>query len=618
MNKSILTMAIASILTVQVSAETSDIPILPTVEIQTTQADRAETVMVITRDDTEGEHFTNINDSLFSGIPGVSTSRRSETGFGGPNSGFLIRGMQGPHVPVFVDGIPIQVNNHFHARVDRYSSDMIDSMEITRGASVLKHGASAVAGAIDIYTRTPGNGTSGFIQASKGTYNSTEVFGDVGVGSENGSLLFSFSDRLTDGPPVEGEAFAAEAHDLTNLNVKLTKIISPNLSVGFRASNAKEIPEHFPFADGVTYRRFGQNETDKVFNLDHKTENTNTLIALHDNVMANYSGCYTNGAFDDTKAVLYGSCVDGGGTVGTVSRKTEKERGLLIKHTMLRGSGNDTTFGLHKVKYYKSGVYGNEQDNTSFVSGYVQANQNLDDNTRITGGARVTLSDDFDTNISPEIGIIKRLGSSRTLRARAGKAFRVPRLGDNDINEDPTIEPEDFNHVEIGLNKVFADGGEFDIAVWAMKGKNLIETIDDGINNKYQANSGEFSNKGIEALLTRPITANLSAYAAVTLSSLETQSAAPQTMYDLGVEYRKDQVRANLSLRDASRNSKAELSDNDYRVLDGRFQYMVSKDMTVFVDVDNITNTSYVTFNGYGSDWVNVGRMVSIGLRHSF
>ena len=226
----------------------ADAPLLEQVEVTVPpQAERVMTVTEITREEMRGMHVTNLNDALFSGIPGVATSRRSETGFSGPNSGFLIRGLQGPHVPVFVDGIPIQVNNHFHARVDRYSSDMIERVEVTRGPSVLKHGASAVGGVIDLYTRTPGPGFSGTVQAAYGDYDTREIVADIGYGWDRGSVMFSASDRLTDGPPVVGGDFADEAHDLTNLNFKFTQAINDEWSFGFRASNAVENPTHMPY-----------------------------------------------------------------------------------------------------------------------------------------------------------------------------------------------------------------------------------------------------------------------------------------------------------------------------------------------------------------------------------
>ena len=559
-----------------------DIPTLPAVEVETTQADRAETFTVITRDDTEGEHFSNLNDALFSGTPGVVTSRRSETGFGGPNSGFLIRGLQGPHVPVFVDGIPIQVNNHFHARVDRYSSDMIDRMKITRGASVLEHGASAVAGAVDIYTRKPGKGTSGFIESSYGTYRSKEVFGDIGYGWDDGSILFSASDKLTDGPPIEGQADAYEAHDLTNLNLKINQAINNEWSVGLRASNAKEVPEHFPYAYGVSYRRFGQNETDLVVHLDRKTADSSTLIALHDDTLDNYNGHYTNGALN-------------AGT--TISTRKETETGFLIKHTMLRGGGNNTTFGFHKVKYTDDRFEANDKKSKgNHTSAYVQASQGLDNDVRITGGVRVTKGSDFSTNISPEIGIVKKIDATLALRARAGKAFRVPRIGETDASFASTIKPEDFRHAEVGLNKLTHGGGELDIAVWWMGGKNLIVNQGGGGASSYYDNSGKFNNRGIEALLSHKISSNLSAYLAATIMSLDTTNSSPQTFFDAGIEYRQDALRANLKIRDARRNANPNLSDEDYTVLDGRVQYALTKNATIFAGVDNITDTRYITY----------------------
>lgn len=74
----------------------------------------------------------NMNDVLFFGIPGVNVARRSNLGFMGPNSGFRIRGLKRERVAVFVDGIPSQVNNHFHPLVDQYTPDMIERIEYTR------------------------------------------------------------------------------------------------------------------------------------------------------------------------------------------------------------------------------------------------------------------------------------------------------------------------------------------------------------------------------------------------------------------------------------------------------------------------------------------------------
>ena len=578
-------------------------PELGVVDVETTQRDLSQTKTVITREDTEGVHFTNMNDALFSGTPGVSTSRRSETGFGGPNSGFLIRGLQGPHVPVFVDGIPIQVNNHFHARVDRYSSDMIERMEITRGASVLDHGASAVGGVVDIYTRVPGKGFSGFVQAGYGTYSTHEVFGDFGYGWDGGSVLFSASDRLTDGPPVinGGTAgiFAAEAHDLTNLNVKFTQALNDEWSVGLRASNAEEVPEHFPFATGVVQRRFGQDETDVVVHLDRKTATSNTLVALYDNTLDNFNGRYLNGVL----------------VAGTLSKRKEDETGILARHTMQRGGGNSTTVGFNRVKYFDNRFSGSaEKDETYHASAYVKLVQNVSDDVKVDGGVRVTKGEDFDTNFSPEIGVVKHIDSTLAVRARAGKAFRVPRLGDNDAFDMPTLDVEDFDHAEIGINKLLPNGGgELDIAAWAMKGNNLIVTI--GGRGGFQANTGEFSNKGLEVSYSRAISDHLSMYLAGTWMDLEVTTAAPQKIIDVGMRYQKGKIRADLALRSARDNAKAALADQDYTVLDGRIQYAVNDNVELFIDVDNITDTSYSTFEGFGAVSINVERLVMAGVR---
>lgn len=590
--------------TIAAEQDGDDAPLLEPVEVTVPhQSERSETVTVLTREHTKGMHFTNINDALFSGVPGVVTSRRSETGFGGPNSGFLIRGLQGPHVAVFVDGIPIQVNNHFHARVDRYSSDMIDRMEITRGPSVLRHGASAVAGVVDIYTRRPGKGVSGFIQAAYGRYDTHEVFGDIGYGWETGSVLFSLSDRLTDGPPVVGGDFADEAHDLTNLNFKITQEINDTWSIGFRVSNAIEDPEDMPYTQDKSHRRFGQDETDLVVSLDRKTATSNSLVALYDNTLDNFNGFYTNGSLNP-------------GT--SKSFRKEEETGILARHTWLRSGGNSTTVGFNAVTYADDRFTGSaEKDETHHYSAYLQASQGISDDLRIDGGLRVTTGEDFDTNVSPEIGLVKTINPGLALRGRVGRAFRVPRLGDNDINQMPTLDVEDFSYVDVGLNKQFRNGGDFDITAWWMGGNNLIVSNGFGAS-AFQSNTGEFNHRGVEAAVNYPVTENLSLYFGATVMSLEVTNASPQNIFDLGLKYMRGPVRVDMMLRDASDNAKPSLSDEDYTVIDGRFQYAVTDNLEVFVDVDNITDERFVTFEGFGAKSVNVERLVMVGGRWSY
>ena len=581
-----------------------DAPLLEQIDVTVPpQAERSRSVTVVTTAELKGKHFTNLNDALFSGIPGVATSRRSETGFSGPNSGFLIRGLQGPHVPVFVDGIPIQINNHFHARVDRYSSDMIDWMEVTRGPSVLKHGASAVGGVIDIYTRNPGKGASGYIQAAYGNYDTQEIFGDFGYGWDGGSVLFSASDRLTDGPPVEGGDFADEAHDLTNLNFKFTQVINDEWSIGFRASNAVEDPEDMPFTPDKSHRRFGQDETDFVVHLDRQTATSNSLIALHDNTLDNYNGSYTNGSLNP-------------GT--SRSFRKEDETGILGRHTWLRGAGNTTTVGFNFVKYSDDRFTGSgEKDESEFYSAYVQASQGFGDSLRVDGGVRITEGEDFDTDVSPEIGIVKTISSTLAVRARGGKAFRVPRLGDNDIDQMPTLDVEEFTHAELGINKRFGAGGEIDVTAWWMGGDNLIVRNGFGAS-AYETNTGEFDHSGIEAYLTYSISQHLSMFLTATVMSLEVTTSSPQNIYDLGLDYVRGRFRGNLVLRDASRNANPVLADEDYTVLDGRFQFSVTDNIDLFLDIDNITDERYVTFYGFGSKSVNVERLVMFGGRWSY
>lgn len=562
--------------------EAASIPELPTVEVETRQADRSKSVTVITKDNMEGTHGTNMNDFLFSGTPGISTSRRSDIGFSGPNAGFHIRGLNGPRVAVFVDGIPQQVNNHFHPRSDQYSSDLIDRMEITRGPSVLLHGPSAVGGVIDIFTRRPSEGLSGYVQGAYGELDTHEILGDMSYGWKSGSILLSGTDRETDGQAL------GEGHDERNLHLKLTQQINENWTAGFRASNTREFASDARSSDpNEVIFKFTQDLTTFVFSLDRKTESSNSLIAIHYNDL-------DTGSFRES----------GAAGIFNQNDRIETETGILGKHTWLRGAGDTLTVGFNAVEYTDENPEGSTEQDESYISPYIHGSQTITKNIRADGGVRVTHSSQFGTDVSPEAGLVATIDSSLALRARGGTAFRVPRV--DEVVNNRQLEPEEFVHAEVGLNKTFGNKAEFDIALWYMDGDNLI------VND---INIGEFEHYGVEAFLNVQLTNYLALSLGAAAMDLEDTANVPQHTFDVGLEFRHGRWRANLAARYAGDNARTTL--DDYFVADARLSFALAKDLEVFVDVDNLTDEKFATFQGgFGGPVENIPRVVLGGIRY--
>lgn len=565
----------------------AEAPLLEQIEVTVPpQSERSASVTIINKDAMEGKHGPNLNDVLFSGTPGVFTARRSELGFSGPNSGFFIRGLNGPRVAVFIDGIPTQVNNHFHPRVDQYSSDLIHRLEITRGPSVIKHGPSAVGGVIDIFTRNPGKGASGFIQGAGGEEDSHELLGDLGFGWSSGSVLFSGTDRKTDGQAL------GEGHDELNRNFKLSQQLNDTWTLGFRAANTREFAHDARSSDPTeVIFKFTQDLTTYVASLDRKTENSSSLIAFHYNDLETGSFRVSGaaGRFRDRDRI-------------------EQEQGFLAKHTWLRGGGNTVTLGFNSVEFSDENPKGSSEDDESYFSPYIHASQAITDTVRVDGGLRFTDSSQFDTDVSPEVGIVKKLNDSLALRARAGQTFRVPRV--NEVVNNDNLDVEEFDHAEIGVNKIFhiANNIEFDAVVWWMDGDNLI------VND---FNTGDFTHTGIETYLNIPVTNQLEVFFASTFMDLEEASNTPERTFDAGVDFRHGRWRGTLTGHQSWSNANEDL--DDYFVADARVTYKFANDLEFFVDVDNINNKRFSTFQGrFGGPVENIRRTVFVGSRYRF
>jgi len=567
----------------------ADAPLLEPVEVSVTpQSERSHSVTIITEEQMRRQHMQNMNDVLFFGVPGVNTARRSNLGFMGPNSGFRIRGLKRERVAVFVDGIPSQVNNHFHPLVDQYTPDLIERLEITRGGSSVLHGASAVGGVIDIYTPTPGPGLGGYAKLIGGRYDTREVQARVGYGGENGTVQLGVTDRTTEGYRPNQE------FDATTFNFKATYELNPTWEMGFRYGQTRADIENPGSVSFPSLSKSTQDPTNVALTLDRRTADSSSFIAL-----------YWNQA--EVESIRNGMGVKTG-----FKRFDESEYGLRLKHDWLMGLSKTYTAGLDVVNYDDKRTPGGgpdagvvyEKNSETFYSPYAHASHPFGNNV-VDGGLRYTYSDQFGSDWSPELGLVHHVDQSLALRARGGHSFRVPRVNDADAPfgiPNPDLEPEDFWEIEAGVNKTFlGNRAVVDAVVWYRDGDNLITTVGMG-GSAQSVNTGEFRHKGFETTLDVAINANWSVSMAGTLQDIEDEIEVPEKILDLGVNFDQGPFGASLLTRyaaDALGNARTGEELDNYFVADLHLSWRVHKHVELSVDIDNITDEDYETVLGY-------------------
>ena len=562
-------------------------PILDTVEVTVpSQAERSKSTTFITKHQMDGQHFQNMNDVLFSMNPGVSVARRSNLGFMGPNSGFRIRGLNRERVAVFVDGIPQQVNNHFHPLVDSYTPDLIDRIEITRGTSGVLHGASAAGGVIDIFTPIPKNGFGGYALGSYGMFETVEEQAQASYGGDKGYVWAGNTYRETEGHRPNSRFHA------NTFNAKGVWKINSEWEAGFRYGQTRADIENPGTAAAPSRAESTQDPTNAALTIDHRTANSSSLVALYWNTnkvesLRNRMGMPT----------------------GFV-RFEEDEYGLRSKHTRALGTGNTTTIGFDAVWYDDERTNGRGtaprvKNTEEFYSPYLAFTQSLG-NFLVDGGLRGTASPTYGSDIAPEVGVVYKVDDTLAVRGRWGEGYRVPRV--NDISApfgvpNPDAEPEEFWQVELGVNKRFGSRAVLDVAAWHMQGDNLLVIERTGPLMGALVNTGDFEHWGVESSLDVRVCDDLTAFFGFTAMDIGKIVQVPNMTFDFGLDFNKGPFRATLTSRyavdaiDMVGGTTVDLPD--YLVADLHLGYQLSKYVEVFVDVDNFTDRNYQTIAGF-------------------
>jgi len=586
-----------------------DAPLLEPVEVTVPpQAERSKSTSFINQRDMRGQHMQNMNDVLFSMLPGVATARRSNLGFMGPGSGFIIRGLIRERVAVFVDGIPSQVNNHFHPLVDQYSPDLIERIEVIRGPSSVLHGASAAGGVIDIYThRAARRGPAGYLSLAGGRFDTVEGQYRASYGWGSGSMLAGGTYRDTKGHRANSR------FDAHTVNFKVTQDLATGWTAGLRAGGTRaEIEDPGPaanprMADGT------QDPTNLALTLDRKTGASNSFLALYWNE-------------NEVKTLR-----NRRGVATDFVRFKEAEYGARAKHGWNHAAGANTV-GLDWVLYddrrrnSATAPFADHAEN--FFSPYVQTVAALDQKTTVDAGLRLSFGSQFGLDAAPEIGAVHNLYPDLALRARAGRGFRVPRVNDVhfvDATSNERLNPESFWNLETGVNKRFGERAEFDAAFWWMSGDNLIRCVGEcdssrSANRQYR-NTSNFTHRGLESLLAIRVHRHLRLLFAGTAMDLGGDTAnVPQNTLDIGADFQYGKWRINLTSRYAGELYGSDNESNkldSYYVADLHVGYDIGYGITAYMDIDNITDDDYVTLYDERSlsGYPQVPRAVFFGLR---
>lgn len=198
-------------------------------------------VTVITRDQIEQSLASDLGE-LLRFEAGIDIGRH-----GGPGqaTSIFLRGTESNHTLVLVDGVRINPGTIGGAAIQNIAPEVIDHIEIVKGARSALFGTDAIGGVINIITR---RSTRTFVEGSVGggSFNTRSGFAAGGSRSENGEFGISVNWQDTDGFPLNTGSELDRGYENLSGNLFLQRRLGKN-DVTIRHWQAAGIVEYLDF-----------------------------------------------------------------------------------------------------------------------------------------------------------------------------------------------------------------------------------------------------------------------------------------------------------------------------------------------------------------------------------
>ena len=175
---------------------------------------------------------------LLRSVPGVTAI---ETGGPGGTTEVRLRGAETGHTLVLINGV--RVNDFATARDDfdfaQFSPNDIERIEILRGPQSAVYGSDAIGGVINIITRKPSSGFSGFASVEGGSYGTHAERLSGGMSAGDFSMRISGSYFSTEGFSRRGDRDSDEADGTEKragmVSAEYAPVDGPRVEIGINA-----------------------------------------------------------------------------------------------------------------------------------------------------------------------------------------------------------------------------------------------------------------------------------------------------------------------------------------------------------------------------------------------
>jgi vitamin B12 transporter len=543
--------------------------------------------------------------SFLGRLPGLSVSTEGALG---QQSILRLRGADPRYIAVLVDGVrvddPTGITVGFN--FGHLTTADIGRIEVLRGSQSALFGGSAVAGVINITTkRAEAEGFSQRAAAEVGSFDTASAqyalqfrddrFEAALTLSKVKTGGFSTYDTLPKDPTLEADGFDSE-----RLSLSGRYQVNDALALGLSFFAQRTESEYDDFRADGDNRQKRQETGARVF--------------------AEFQAGQTQHLFDMTRYDI---------TREFFSPDRDRYRGdrtgfsyqgtTVVSPALTLVYGADTT---EETALTPTDLRNKTRISGVFVQGLWAPSSDLD----VSLTARIDENSDFGTFTTSRLAAAWQVGDAVTLRGALARGYRAPsifeRFGEPlfAIAENPALEPESSDSVEIGMDYKLSNGGVLGATAFFLSVEDRIAYVP-GTPNIYDNVTGRSETKGIELSGKLPLGDRLSLGASYTYTDARTPTGARQNRvprHEIGVSLESEitqRLRATVSLQHvADRPDDFGVAMDDFTVVNANFRYDITDTLEAHFRIENLFDEQYQHVAGYATS----DRAFYVGLSSRF
>jgi len=590
----------------------------------------ANAITIIDRNEINNRAVVSASD-LLRDVAGLAVSR---SGAQGSQTQIRMRGGEANHLLVLVDGV--EANNP--AQSDEFNwgtlvAAHIERIEIIRGPQSSMLGSDAMAGVVNIITRSADQPLSANAFFETGGFNTQNNGISIGFKDGGFDMRLGVSDLQTDGENISRSGSEKDGYENTNLNLKS----------GWRASDQLRLTF-------VARQSDGMNEYDADSDFDSLIDDQDNVSKFRSATMqlkADYSSF--NGHWQHQLSMAQSTNKNAEfnqRTPGTVTDSNKDQYRLVssllwdeLNHRLSlliereeeefqqRGPINDYgVFGIYDPNQSRS------RDTDSLALEY---RADVSEKLTLAVSTRHDDNSEFNSSDTSRVEAIYQINDSVRLRSAYGTAIKNPTFTERfgfytNFIGNPSLEPEESSNWELGIDQLFNQGGStLSVTFFNSELENEIDgNFMDPVTFRYTSKNrqGLSKRQGMELTTVNKLNDAVSLNTSYTYTDSVESDGANRLVDEVRRARHIGSLNLSWQAMDSLHiNANAQYNGSqmdvvypknvklaDYTVVNLSANYRATPNLDVYVRFDNLLNESYEEVFSYQT----LGFSANIGVRY--